>query len=54
MYFKLLISIIRVNSMNKIIVILFVFLIASCEEEHIKDWTDDPQYDPKPSSLLKN
>ena len=39
--------------MYKIIIILFTFLISSCEEERIKDWTDDPQYDPKPSSLLK-
>ena len=39
--------------MNKIIVVLFLLLISSCEEERIKDWTDDPQYDPKTSSLLK-
>ena len=39
--------------MNKVIVILFTFLIASCEEQHIKDWTDDPQYDPKSISSFK-
>jgi hypothetical protein len=39
--------------MNKIIVVLFMVLVTSCEEEQVKDWTDDPKYDPKPNSLLR-
>ena len=36
--------------MNKVIIVLIMFLVSSCEE---KDWTDDPKYDPKPNSLLR-
>ncbi len=38
--------------MNKVIVVLIMVLVSSCEEEQVKDWTDDPKYDPKPKSLL--
>lgn len=38
--------------MKKFFVVLFLFFASSCEEDQIKDWTDDPQYDPKPDSSL--
>ena len=39
--------------MNKVLVVVIMFLVSSCEEEQVKDWTDDPKYDPKPNSLLR-